>query len=75
LSIQGCRRLRILELLDKGRTMQAAADAAGTYPREVRRVDRRYLQRRLEAALSEDPRPKPPKKFDARIEAAVVTLA
>ena len=67
--------MRILELLDKGWTMQATADAAGTYPREVRRVGRRYLQRGLEAALSEDPRPKPPKKFDARSEAAVVALA
>ena len=55
--------------------MQDAADAAGTYPREVRRVGRRYLQRGLEAALSEDPRPKPPKKFDARSEATVVALA
>src|SRR5438309_6123531 len=36
---------------------------------------RRYLHRGLEAALSEDPRPKPPKKFDARSEAAVVALA
>jgi Homeodomain-like domain len=55
--------------------MQDTADAAGTFPREVRRVGRRYLQRGLEAALSEDPRPKPPKKFDARSEAAVVALA
>ena len=55
--------------------MQDTADAAGTFPREVRRVGRRYLQRGLEAARSEDPRPKPPKKFDARSEAAVVALA
>jgi hypothetical protein len=75
LSIRRWRRIRILELLDKGWTMQDAADAAGTYPREVRRVGRRYLQRGLEAALSEDPRPKPPKKFDTRSEAAVVALA
>jgi len=75
LSIRRWRRIRILELLDKGWTMQDTADAAGTFPREVRRVGRRYLQRGLEAALSEDPRPKPPKKFDARSEAAVVALA
>jgi hypothetical protein len=75
LSIRRWRRIRILELLDEGWTMQDTADAAGTFPREVRRVGRRYLQRGLEAALSEDPRPKPPKKFDARSEAAVVALA
>jgi hypothetical protein len=75
LSIRRWRRIRILELLDKGWTMQDAADAAGTYPREVRRIGRRYLQRGMEAALTEDPRPKPPKRFDARGEAAVVALA
>ena len=55
--------------------MQDTADAAGTFLREVRRVGRRYLGRGLEAALSEDARPKPPKKFDARSGAAVVALA
>jgi hypothetical protein len=52
LSIRRWRRIRILELLDKGWTMQDAADAAGTYPREVRRIGRRYLRRGLEAALT-----------------------
>jgi hypothetical protein len=47
----------------------------GTYPREVRRVARRYLSRGLAEALSEDPRPKPDEKFDTRGEAAVVALA
>jgi hypothetical protein len=75
LSIRRWRRIRILELLDKGWTMQDTADAAGTFPREVRRVGRRYLQRGLEAALSEDPRPKPLPKFDTRSEAAVVAIA
>jgi hypothetical protein len=68
------RRIRILELLDQKWTMQDTADATGTYPREVRRVARRYLARGLEVALTEDPRPKPEKKFDARGEAAVVAL-
>jgi hypothetical protein len=75
LSARHWRRIRILELLDQKWTMQDTADATGTYPREVRRVARRYLARGLEAALSEDPRPKPEKKFDARSEAAVVALA
>jgi hypothetical protein len=43
-------------------------------PREVRRVARRHLARGLEAALSEDPRPKPEEKFDTRREAAIVAL-
>jgi hypothetical protein len=74
LSARHWRRIRILELLDQKWTMQDTADATGTYPREVRRVARRYLSRGLDAALSEDPRPKPDKKFDARGEAAVVAL-
>ena len=49
LSIRRWRRIRILEFLNKGWTMQDTADAAGTFPREVRRVGRRYLQRGLEA--------------------------
>jgi len=75
LSIRLWRRIWILELLDKGWTMQDTADAAGTFPREIRRVGRRYLQGGLEAALSEDPRPKPLPKFDTRSEAAVVAIA
>jgi AraC-like DNA-binding protein len=74
LSARHWRRIRILELLDEKWTMQDTADATGTYPREVRRVARRYLARGLEAALSEEPRPKPDKKFDARGEAAIVAL-
>jgi hypothetical protein len=74
LSARHWRRIRILELLDQKWTMQDTADATGTYPREVRRVARRYLARGLEAALTEDPRPKPERKFDARGEAAIVAL-
>ena len=74
LSARHWRRIRILELLDQKWTMQDTADATGTYPREVRRVARRYLARGLEAALSEDPRPRPEKKFDTRGEAAIVAL-
>jgi hypothetical protein len=46
----------------------------GTYPREVRRVGWRYLRRGLEAALSDDPRPKPAKLLEARQQAAIVAM-
>lgn len=68
------RRARILELLDKGWTMSATAAAAGTYPREVRRVGRRFLAGGLAEALGEDARPKEARLLDARQEAAIVAM-
>jgi len=73
-SVRLWRRIRILELLDVGWTLDAAGKATGTYPREVRRVGWRYLERGLEAALSDDPRPKPSKKLDAKQQAAIVAM-
>jgi Homeodomain-like domain len=68
------RRIRILELLDQGWKLLNTAEAVGTYPREVRRVGWRYLERGLEAALSDDPRPKPAKLLDPRQQAAIVAM-
>ena len=41
------RRIRILRLLDQGWTLVDVGRALGTYPREVRRVGWRYLERGL----------------------------
>ena len=68
------RRIRILELLDQGLSARAAAQAAGCYPREVARVGKRYVARGLEAALTDEPRPKSPKKFDSVQVAAIVAM-
>jgi hypothetical protein len=68
------RRIRILELLDQEWNLTRTAGAAGTYPREVRRVGWRYLQGGLEAALSDDPRPKPAKMLDAKQQAGIVAM-
>jgi hypothetical protein len=68
------RRIRILELLDQGWKLLDTAKAVGTYPREVRRVGWRYLGRGLQAALSDDPRPKPAKLLDPRQQAAIVAM-
>jgi transposase len=68
------RRVRILELLDQGLSARAAAQAAGCYPREVTRVGKRYVARGLEAALTDETRPKPPKKFDSVQVAAIVAM-
>ena len=62
------------ELLDQGWTLTQTAAAMGTYPREVRRVGRRYLERGLAAALSDDPRPTPPQLWDAAQQAAIVAM-
>jgi hypothetical protein len=68
------RRIRILELLDQGWKLLDTAKAVGTYPREVRRVGWRYLGRGLQAALSDDPRPKPVKLLDPRQQATIVAM-
>jgi hypothetical protein len=68
------RRVRILQLLDQGWTMADTAEAAGTYPREVRRVGQRFLVGGLADALGEDARPKPRRLLDARQEAAIVAM-
>jgi Homeodomain-like domain len=68
------KRIRILELLHEQWTLADVADAVGTYPREVRRVGWRYLERGVQAALTDDPRPKPEKRLDTRQQAAIVAM-
>lgn len=68
------RRIRILELLDQGWQLSQIAVAVGTYPGEVRRVGWRYLERGLEAALTDDPRPRPDKMLDSAQQAAIVAM-
>lgn len=69
------RRIQTLLLLDSGMTVTATAVAVGGYRREVARVGKRYLALGLAAALSDEPRPRPPPKFDSAQEAAVVAMA
>ena len=68
------KRIRILELLHERWTLADVAAAVGTYPREVRRVGWRYLDRGVQDALTDDPRPKPPKLLDTRQQAAIVAM-
>jgi hypothetical protein len=68
------RRIRILELLDAGWNLAQTGSAVGTYPREVRRVGWRFLERGLEAALSDDPRPRPSRLLDHTEESAIIAL-
>lgn len=66
--------MRMLQMLDERYTLEATAKALGTYPREVRRVGWRYLERGLQAALTDERRPHPPRLLDAKQEAAVVAM-
>ncbi len=68
------RRIRVLFLLDEGFSVRSAATAVGGYPREVSRVGKRYVARGLEAALSDEPRPKPKRLLDDTQVAAVVAM-
>jgi transposase len=74
LSARGWRRIRVLLLLDGGLSVREAALAVGGYPREVSRVGKRYVGRGLEAALTDEPRPKPARALDSTQEAAVVAM-
>jgi hypothetical protein len=68
------KRIRILELLHAEWSLADVAAAVGTYPREVRRVGWRYVEQGIQAALTDDPRPKPPKLLDTRQRAAIVAM-
>jgi hypothetical protein len=68
------KRIRMLELLHAQWSLADVAEAIGTYPREVRRVGWRYVEQGVEAALTDDPRPKPPKLLDTRQQAAIVAM-
>ena len=68
------KRIRMLELLHARWTLAAVAEAMGTFPREVRRVGWRYLEQGVQAALTDDPRPKPPPLLDTRQQAAIVAM-
>jgi hypothetical protein len=68
------RRIQTLLLLDGGQGIRATAIAVSGYPREVSRVAKRYLERGLAAALSDDPRPKPERKLDSTQEAAIAAM-
>jgi hypothetical protein len=74
MTAQRWRRLRVLELLDSGLGVNATGRAAGTYHREVSRVGRRYLDGGLDKALSDEPRPIPPRRLDSAQEAAMVAM-
>jgi hypothetical protein len=68
------RRIRILELLDAGWNLTDTGGAVGTYPREVRRVGWRYVERGLEAALTDEPRPMPSRMLDHGDESAIIAM-
>ena len=74
ISARTWKRIRMLELLHEQWTLAAVAEAIGTFPREVRRVGWRYLEHGVPAALTDDPRPKPPKLLDTRQQAAIVAM-
>ncbi len=68
------RRIRTLLLLADGFSARAVAEAVGCYPREARRIGHRYRKGGLEAALGDDPRPKPAPLLDSTQQAAIVAM-
>jgi Homeodomain-like domain len=74
ISARTWKRIRMLPLLDQQWQIADVAAAVGTYPREVRRVGWRYLERGVQEALTDNPRPKPSKLLDTRQHAAIVAM-
>jgi putative transposase len=68
------RRIRMLEMLDQRWNLSEVAAALNTYPREVRRVGRRYLEAGLEYALKDDHRYTPPLVVDDRQKATIIAM-
>ena len=60
--------------LSAERAPDSEARRSAGHPREVRRVGWRYVERGVQAALTDDPRPKPPKRLDTRQQAAIVAM-
>ncbi|WP_438016336.1 helix-turn-helix domain-containing protein [Sorangium sp. So ce315] len=67
-------RIQALRLLDKGWTITQAAEATGTYRREVRRIANRFLEGGVEHALSEEPRRRRSKLLDNAQTAALIAM-
>jgi len=69
-------RMQVLELLARGRRVQAVADGLGTYARVVRRVRDQYMTYGLDAALNDRERPnrRKPRLDDAQ-KAKIVSIA
>lgn len=74
LSSRKWRRIRILLLLDEGKTITATAESVGAYHRETSRVAKRYLTAGLDKALADDARPKPAPMLDSTQQAAIVAM-
>lgn len=68
------KRIRTLQLLDDGYSLAATAAALGSAVPSVRRVGERYLASGVEVALKDAKRPIPPRKLDARQEAAIIAM-
>ncbi|WP_170135622.1 helix-turn-helix domain-containing protein [Nannocystis exedens] len=64
----------MLQMLDEGKSLAATAAAVGSAVPSVRRVGERYLAAGVEVALKDAKRPIPPRKLDARQEAAIVAM-
>ena len=69
------RRARTLLLADEGYTDAAIASALHIGRATVERTRKRFAQEKLEAALTERPRPGGEPKLDAKQEAHLVALA
>jgi transposase len=60
------KRVRILQMLDLGKTLKQTAEGVGTGERTVRDVRQRYLEEGLERILHEAPRRIPDRAIDPK---------
>jgi putative transposase len=64
----------MLKLLDQGYNLSETAVALDCYPREVRRVGWRYLDKGLEAALEDEERAKKQKLLNKKQESQLIAM-
>ena len=73
-SVRIFKRIRILQLIDDGKSASAAAEAVGIDDETARRIARRYLDGGVKAAVFDAVRPGGTPMLDARLESQIVAM-
>ena len=73
-SVRVVKRARVLQVLGAGKSAEKAADAAGVGVTTAREIMRRYLEKGLERALREAPRPGKERALKPKQEQELVAM-
>ena len=73
-SVRVVKRARVLQVLGEGKSAEKAAEAAGVGGTTARRIMRRYVEKGLERALREAPRPGKDRALKPKQEQQLVAM-